>query len=90
MNQQSILVLFSVLAGLAILVFTYIYISSKKAEQLEQGLSNPLKKRFWFLLILFMILAIFASVTIPKSPYYLFVDETPVKVIHVSTITKTG
>lgn len=86
MNQQSILVLFSVLAGMAILVFTYIYISSKKAEKSEQGLSNPLKKRFWFLLILFVILAIFASVTIPKSPYYLFADETPVKVIHVSTI----
>lgn len=86
MQQQSILLLFLVLAGIATIVFTYIYLSSKKAEKSDQGMSNPLKKRFWFLLILSVILAIFASVTIPKSPYYLFADETPAKVVHVSTM----
>lgn len=84
MHQQSILVLFLALAGIATIVFTYVFISSKKATQAEQGMSNPLKKRFWFLLILFVILGIFATVTIPKSPYFLFASETPVKVIYVS------
>lgn len=86
MQQQSILLLFLVLAGIATIVFTYIYLSSIKAGQSEQGMSNPLKKRFWFILILFVILGIFASVTIPKSPYFLFSDETPTKVVHVSTM----
>ncbi len=83
MKQHSILLLFLVLAGIATIVFSYVYLSSKKAEKLEQGMTNPLKKRFWFSLILFVILSIFASVTIPKSPYYLFANETPVKVVHV-------
>jgi cytochrome c oxidase subunit 2 len=84
MQQQSILLLFLSLAGLATIVFSFIYLSSKKVTQAEQGMANPLRKRFWFLLILFVILGIFASVTIPKSPYYLFADEIPVKVVHVS------
>ncbi len=86
MEQQSILLLFLLLAGIGVIVFTYIYLSSKKAEQSEQGMSNPLKKRFWFMLILFVILTIFASVTIPKSPYYLFEDETPTKVVYVAAM----
>lgn len=86
MQQQSILILFLALAGIATIVFTYIYVSSKKASQSDEGMSNPLKKRFWFLLILFVILGIFASVTIPKSPYYVFADETPSKVVYVSAM----
>lgn len=84
MQQQSILVLFLALAGIATIVFTYVFVSSKKAEQAAQGMSNPLKKRFWFSLILFVILSIFITATIPDSPYYLFADETPAKVVHVS------
>jgi cytochrome c oxidase subunit 2 len=84
MQQQPILVLFLALAGAATIVFIYVFVSSKKAAQTDQGMSNPLKKRFWFLLILFVILGIFTSVTIPKSPYYLFAGETPTKVVHVS------
>lgn len=86
MQQNSILLLFLVLAGIATIVFTYVYLSSKKVGESGPGMTNPLKKRFWFLLILFVILGIFASVTIPKSPYYLFADEIPAKVIHVSTM----
>ena len=74
------------MAGLSALVFSFVYFSSKKASVEGQGLSNPLRKRFWFLLILFVVLGIFASVTIPKSPYFLFADETPARVIHVSAM----
>lgn len=71
---------------LAASVFIYIYLSSLKVEQAQQGMSNPLKKRFWFFLILFVILGIFASVTIPKSPYFLFANESPAKVIYVYSL----
>lgn len=84
--QHSILWLFLILAGASIIVFTYAYLSSKKANESDQGMNQPLKKRFWFLLILFVILGIFASVTIPKSPYYLFADQTPVRVLHVAAM----
>ena len=86
MEQRSILILFLILAGIAVIVFSYVYLSSKKAEQSAQGMANPLRKRFWFMLILTVILGVFASVTIPKSPYYLYADETPAKVIHVSAM----
>ena len=86
MEQNSILILFMALAIIATIVFTFVYLSSKKAETSEIGLSHPLKTRFWFSLILFVILGIFASVTIPKSPYYLFADETPSKVVHVAAM----
>jgi cytochrome c oxidase subunit 2 len=84
--QSSILLLFLVLAGISTLIFTFVYFSSKRAGQSEQGMNNPLRKRFWFILILFVILGIFASVTIPRSPYFLFADETPARVIHVSAM----
>ena len=86
MQQSSILLLFLALAIIGIIVFTFVYLSSRKVEPSGEGMANPLKKRFWFLLILFVVLAIFASVTIPKSPYYLFADETPAKTIHVAAM----
>lgn len=84
--QSSILLLFLVLAGISALIFTFVYFSSKNADQTDQGMENPLRKRFWFILILFVILGIFASVTIPRSPYFLFANETPARVIHVSAM----
>jgi hypothetical protein len=53
MHQQSILLLFLVLAGIATIVFTYLYASTKNLENSENSLANPLKKRFWFSLMLF-------------------------------------
>ena len=82
--QQSILMLFLGLLAISTIVFTYVYQSSQKATDLDRGMANPLKSRFWFLLILFVILGIFASVTIPKSPYYFYADETPSRVVHVA------
>lgn len=74
------------MAGLAAIVFLYIFLSSKKSGQSVEGMANPLRKRFWFSLILLVVLGIFVSVTIPKSPYYLFAKETPSKVIHVTAM----
>lgn len=81
--QTSILILFSALALLAGLVFTYVFISSTRASG-PSGFSNPLKVRFWFTLILIVTLGIFAAFTIPRSPYYLFADTQPAEVVHVN------
>lgn len=81
--QQSLLWLFLVLTGISVFVFYFVYRSSRQRGRAQQGMVNALQKRFWFILILFVILGIFASVTIPQSPYYFFADEQPSKVIHV-------
>jgi cytochrome c oxidase subunit 2 len=83
-QQHSLFILFLVLAALVLLVFIYVYKSSKKAGRTDPGLVNPLSKRFWFALIWLTVLAIFAIVTIPQSPYFLFKDEIPARVIHVA------
>lgn len=83
--QNSLLLLFLILAGIIIIIFTYVFLSSKREEQKQDGMQNALQKRFWFILILFIVLAIFASITIPKSPYFIFADEQPAKVIHVAS-----
>lgn len=84
--QTSILVLFLILACVIVLVFVYVYLTSKGHNIADEGVTNPLKKRFWFILILFFVLGIVASITIPKSPYYLFADETPSRVLHVAAM----
>lgn len=84
MQQHSILLFFLILAGIAAFVFAFVFISSLNAKAEEPGMTYPLKKRFWFSLILVVVLGIFATATIPKSPYFLFADEMPAKVIHVA------
>lgn len=82
--QYALLLLFLVLAAVIALVFIIVYLSSKKSDDELKGMANPLQKRFWFLLILFVCLGIFALITIPRSPYYLFAKEQPAKVVHVA------
>lgn len=77
------------LAGIVAIVFGYVFISSIQAGSEEQGVKNALRKRGWFTLILVVILGIFATATIPKSPYFQFADETPVKVIHAGAMQFT-
>ena len=83
--QNSLLLLFLILIGLIIVIFTYVFLSLKRDEQIQTGMQKALQKRFWFILILFIVLAIFASITIPKSPYFIFADEPPAKIIHVAS-----
>lgn len=68
------------ITAIAILVF----ISSLRTESV--GTPNPTKKRMIFALILGAVAIILLSVTIPKSPYYLYAEETPAKVVHVSAL----
>ncbi len=82
--QNSILTLFLTLTGIITLVFVMVFLSSKNADANQTGMKNALQKRLLFLLILFVALAILASVTLPKSPYYQYKDEQPAKVVHVA------
>lgn len=82
--HNSILVFFLVLVSIFIAIFVYIYRSTKLDESKLSGMTKPLHKRMWFILILTIVLAMFTSITLPESPYYLFADEQPEEVIHVA------
>jgi cytochrome c oxidase subunit 2 len=84
-KQEAVLILFLWLAAFVTAVFIYTYVSSTTKslqEESAKGLNNT--QRFWFFLLLTAALFIFASFTIPKSPYYLFEDESPSKVVFVA------
>lgn len=85
MKHSSLLLLFLILAALIILVFIYIYSTSLKADTNSKGVQKPQVKRFFFITILFGVLVILLSVTLPKSPYYLFASEQPDAVVHVAS-----
>lgn len=86
MQQDSILHFFLILAAISTIVFVFVFFSSWQDDTNNEGVKNALRKRFWFILILLVSLGIFASVTIPKSPYFLFADEVPSKIIHVAAM----
>jgi len=83
--QTSILILFLVLTVAVIMVFTIVFLSSRKTDSSKKGLSQPLKARLWFALTLLVVLSTVSLATIPKSPYYMFADEAPSSVVHVSS-----
>ncbi|MCC6711825.1 MAG: cytochrome c oxidase subunit II [Candidatus Dadabacteria bacterium] len=84
-KHEFILVLFLLLAALVAIVFVYVYLSSgAKSSQKEDGKGLNNTQRFWFFLLLTAALFIFASFTIPKSPYYLFEKESPSRVVFVA------
>ncbi len=84
-KQGSILILFLLLAAVVTAVFIYVYVSSTtKSSQEESAKSFSNAQRFWFFLLLIVTLSVFATVTIPKSPYYLFEEESPSKVVFVA------
>jgi cytochrome c oxidase subunit 2 len=82
--QHSLLVFFAILSVVITAVFIFVYQSSLSASEENQGMKNTLQKRGWFLLILVVVLAMFASITIPKSPYFVYAKDIPSKVIHVA------
>lgn len=84
--QTNMFILSLVLTAGTVLVFFYIFLSSGEKYAKEKAIANPLRKRFWFMLILLVALGVFASVTIPKSPYYFFKDEMPSRVVHVGAM----
>ncbi|MCC7050417.1 MAG: hypothetical protein IT239_01380 [Bacteroidia bacterium] len=83
-GQEFILALFLVSAVTIGYLFYYIYKSSLSVAPDKQGVDNPTKKRFGFIIALTFLWVVLLSVTIPKSPYFLFADKTPAKVVYVA------
>lgn len=86
MEHHSMLLLFIILAVFLAIVFLTVFVSSIKVSDENHGLKNTLRKRFWFSLVLTIVLGILTAVTLPKSPYFIFAKETPSKVIHVAAL----
>ncbi len=82
-KHQSLLVIFLILAGLIASIFLHIYRSSLITYGAE-GMYNPTRKRYFFFLILASVAVILMSVTIPDSPYFMFADKQPSKVVFVA------
>ncbi|MCZ2140369.1 MAG: hypothetical protein LC096_03165 [Bacteroidia bacterium] len=83
-NHEFILTLFLASAVLIGALFYYIYSSSLKPKSENEGIQNPTQKRYFFFLVYIAVFAILFSITIPKSPYYLFADKAPDKVVYVA------
>lgn len=81
-TYNFLLWLFLISAIIIAFIFYYIYRSSVRKTEITE-MKNPGKKRFFFALILFSLLMILASVTIPESPYFIFANETPSKIVFV-------
>ena len=85
MNRQyDMLLLFTVLAILIMIVFYGVYRSSYLAEKEAEGMPAPNRKRFLFFLTLAVIVAALLSVTLPRSPYFLFAGDIPSTVVQVN------
>lgn len=85
MNQHySILTLFIALSILIIIVFYAVYRSSCNKAADAGGMTAPNRKRFLFFFSLAVVVVVLLSVTLPKSPYFLFADVIPSKVVYVA------
>lgn len=82
--QLFVLILFFSSASVIALIAYYVFRSSQPKAINKESVKDPIKKRGIFLFIWFFILAVIFSITLPKSPYYIFADETPNQVVYVA------
>ena len=82
-QQVLVLISFLILSGAIVLVFLTVFLSTRK----EGAISPTRVNRFRGLLFatLGIILGVLLLFTLPRSPYLLFVNERPEKVISVVT-----
>ncbi len=85
-DHEFILMLFLIPAIGAAILFYIVYRSSLRPKLEEGGMKKPTVKRFYFFILLASVLIIFLSVTIPKSPYFRFANDSPSKVIYVTAL----
>lgn len=80
MLQINLFYLFLILAGLAVAVFIYVGLSTRRPRTLEYAAVNRLRKRLflWFT----GILVLFLALTLPLMPYP-NAEQRPDRVIHV-------
>lgn len=83
MNDYKFLLLIFIDAAILIGLLGYYIYKSSIHPAADGAIKNPLKKRFFFLIMLSAVLLILLAVTIPKSPYFLFSDKPPSKLVFV-------
>lgn len=81
-QQLLVLISFLILSGALVLVFQMVFLSTKKASAIAPARVNRYRG-FWFF-TLAIILGVVFFFTLPRSPYLLFVDERPEKIIVVT------
>ncbi len=84
-EHTFILTLFLVLAVIIAGVFTLVYRSSVGRTE-DNSIKNPTGKRFIFFLLFTGVMVILLFVTLPKSPYYAFANDSPAKVVYVNSM----
>ncbi|HRP89326.1 MAG TPA: hypothetical protein PKX92_04760 [Edaphocola sp.] len=83
-QHQLILLIFIIAAVMIAIIFYSIYRSSLREESESDSIKNPLRKRFYFFVVLSSLAIILLSVTLPKSPYFLFEKDVPDQVVYVA------
>ncbi|MCO5234310.1 MAG: hypothetical protein LC105_00745 [Chitinophagales bacterium] len=83
MKEHTLILLLFLVISIAIMGLFLVIFQSSKIEN-ETGMQNPKKKRFFFFIILASILLVLLSITIPKSPYFQYADNSPAKVVYIA------
>lgn len=81
-QQVLVLISFLVVTGILVLVFQMVFASTKDATDIAPARVNRYRG-LWFL-ALAIILGVVFFFTLPRSPYLLFVQERPEKIIAVA------
>lgn len=85
MQEHKFIFLLFIIPAIGIaLISYYIYMSTMLKSNEEKPLENATRKRGYFLIVFSLILFILLGITIPKSPYFLFADKQPEKIVYVS------
>lgn len=83
-EHEFILTLFLASTAFVAVLFYYIYRTSKGNNESSHGMKDALKKRILLFFALTGMFIVVLSVTIPKSPYFLFSDKKPSKIVYVA------
>ncbi len=78
-TQDTVLLLFSVMALAVAAVFIWVKATSRQSG----GVTNPDRIRWWVFVGLLVLVGIFTAATVARMPYFLYADELPARVIHV-------
>ncbi|MDD5558347.1 hypothetical protein [Candidatus Methylomirabilis sp.] len=81
-QQVLVLISFLIVSGALVLVFQMVFFSTKKTNDIAPARVNRYRG-LWFLM-LGIILGVVFFFTLPRSPYLLFVQERPEKIIVVT------
>ena len=90
MNKHELILSLFLVAGVFLaLIFYYVYSTTLYLNNDGNTVQKPKQKRFYFFIVLTAVLLILLSITVPKSPYFLFSKDNPAKVVYVDALQFT-